>query len=86
MPLVGKIGESDITSQLPANDILHIRGGLSDGLRVLRADSLGITGPHWVAALHKRRASLAAGRGRLADRCNRGAIGRSRSGDRRWGC
>lgn len=80
VPLVGQVGETNVASQLPANDVLHICCGLSNGLGVLRADSLGITGSHGVATLHEGRARLAA-RGGFHGRTG-GPVGRGR----RRGC
>lgn len=68
VPLVGQVGETDITSELAADHVLHVVGSLGDGLGVARADSLSITGAHGVGALHERRLLAAAGRGRVVGR------------------
>lgn len=35
VPLVGKIGETNVACQLSANDVSHVAGGLGSGLWVL---------------------------------------------------
>lgn len=68
VPLVGQVGETDVAGQLAANHVLHVVGSLSDGLGVARANSLSISGAHWVGSLHERRLLAAAGRGGVAGR------------------
>lgn len=55
VPLVGQIGETNIASELAADDVLHIGSSLGHGLGVAGADRLGGSGAHGVAALHVRR-------------------------------
>jgi hypothetical protein len=54
VPLVGKVGEANVSSQLAADDISHITGSLSGGLWVFGADRLCGTLAHWIAALDIR--------------------------------
>lgn len=68
VPLVREVGETNVTGQLAANNILHIGGGLSNSLGVTRSHGLGISGAHWVAALHEWRLLSAAGRRRILGR------------------
>lgn len=63
MPLVGQVGKSNVASELTADDILQVGSGLGHGLGVARADRLGDSGAHGVAALDERRLLSAAGGG-----------------------
>ena len=40
MPLVGQVGETNVSSELSAHNVLHVRRCLSGGLRVLRGHGL----------------------------------------------
>ena len=84
VPLVGQIGETDVAGQLAANDVLHIGSGLGDGLGVLGANRLGVSGAHGIAAFNERGADGAGGRG-FGTR-HRGAIGRRRRSWKSHGC
>lgn len=80
MPLVGQVGETDVASQLAADDVLHVSSGLSCGLGVAGADGLGDAGAHGVAAFDKRRLQAVVGRGRVPGRDRR----RDGGAARRW--
>lgn len=79
VPLVRQVGETNVTGQLAANNVLHIGGGLGNSLGVARSHSLGISGAHWVAALHERRLLSAAGSGRILGRDGGASRGGRRS-------
>lgn len=80
MPLVGQVGETDVASQLAADHVLHVGGGLSCGLGIAGADGLGDTRAHRVAALDERRLRAVVG-SRRVPRCD----GRRDGGAaRRW--
>lgn len=54
MPLIGKVGESDVASQLPSHHVSHVAGRLSGSFWVSGADGLGgdlSTWAHGVGAL-----------------------------------
>lgn len=76
VPLVGQIGKSHVSRQLPPYDISHVTGRSRRCFGVFRAHRLGgnlSIGAHWVG-------SLAVGRGRLAvGYSRRGWVGRCSS-------
>jgi hypothetical protein len=54
MPLVGQVGESNVASELPADNVPHVARGLSCGLGIPGGDGLGCVGAavkHGVAVL-----------------------------------
>jgi hypothetical protein len=54
MPLVGQVGETDVASKLPANNVPHVARRLGCGLGVLGGDGLRCMGAavkHGVAVL-----------------------------------
>lgn len=62
VPLVGQVGETDVASQLAADDVLHVVSSLGGGLGIARSDSLVDSGTHWVAALDEWRITARGGR------------------------
>lgn len=62
VPLVGQVGETDVASELSANNVSHVAGGLGGGLWVFRRHGLGdssCTICHYVAQLDVGRSLLA---------------------------
>ena len=54
MPLVGQVGETDVASKLPADNVPHVARGLGCGLGIPGGDGLGCVGAavkHGVAVL-----------------------------------
>lgn len=75
VPLVGQIRETDVASQLAADDIAHVGSSLSDGLRVFGAHRLGVAcTTHRVASFDIWRSGLARGAGGLVGRGRGGAV------------
>jgi hypothetical protein len=89
VPLVGKVGKTNVASQLSANDVSHVAGGLGGGLWVFGRHGLGYRACstcHWVAPLDFGRGSLAirhrwacrswrrSGRGSTVGGCMRGHV------------
>jgi len=78
MPLVGQVGETNVASKLPADDVPHVARRLGCGLGVSGGDSLRCLGAavkHGVAVLD------------VAGRCGlavRDGVGRDGRGLRRW--
>lgn len=77
MPLVGQVGETDVASELPADNVPHVARGLGCGLGIPGGDGLGCVGAavkHGVAVLD------VAGRCGLAVRDGLARDGRGRAG------
>lgn len=78
MPLVGQVGETDVASELPADNVPHVARGLGCGLGIPGGDGLGCVGAavkHGVAVLD------------VAGRCGlavRDGVARDGRGLRRW--
>lgn len=65
VPLVGQVGESNVSSQFSPNNIPHVTGSLSCSLRVPRADSLGgdLSLRNWIVSLRIGGGRFAVGHG-----------------------